>query len=134
MLILLWTVPIYQIIEFKWQIRLSVIQIKWQIRVKALIVLFVKNCTKMSFKENEIKKTRPSTFVSLQWNHLPTNMRILFSHYRREKKYTDVSVIVEGKEIHAHRIVLSVGSKFFRNLFENASQSLPVIGNFLFFF
>lgn len=73
------------------------------------------------------------SIVRLRWDHLTTNSQKMFCYYRREKKYTDVIILVDDKKIHAHQMILSVGSKYFRDIFENASGVSPVIGKFLYF-
>lgn len=60
------------------------------------------------------------------------NTQKMFNYFRREEKFTDVAVEIDGRKIQAHRLILSVGSKYFCELFEKEPAAVPLIGKFQF--
>lgn len=67
--------------------------------------------------------------INLKWEHMAENTQKMVNHFRREEKFTDVAVEIEGRKIQAHRLILSVGSKYFCELFEKQPAAVPLIGN-----
>ena len=53
----------------------------------------------------------------------------LFEEFYRSKSLSDVVIACDGKSIHAHRIVLSAGSEYFRRILASVSnvQQYPVL-------
>ena len=54
-----------------------------------------------------------------RWNEFETNIRFFFQNLRREKNLYDVSLVSEdGHQVKAHKMILSAGSHFFKNIFD----------------
>ena len=57
----------------------------------------------------------------LKWNEFETNIRESFRELRDERSYFDVTLATnDGQLIKAHRMILSVGSKFFHEISKKA--------------
>ena len=64
----------------------------------------------------------------LKWNDFSENLISTFSGLRTDKDLTDMTLACEdGTEIEAHKIVLSAGSFFFRNMLMNKKKGTPII-------
>ena len=60
----------------------------------------------------------------LKWNELERNIRNSFKLFRSEGKLFDVTLSSDdGHQIQAHKIILSAGSDFFRNIFSQCNQN-----------
>jgi len=56
--------------------------------------------------------------IRLEWNDFETTIRNSFKALREEQDYFDVTLACDdGYMIEAHKIILSAGSEFFRNIF-----------------
>ena len=56
----------------------------------------------------------------LRWNEFETNVRQFFEKLRKEQNLFDVSLVSEdGHSMKAHRMILSAGSQFFKNIFDS---------------
>ena len=59
-----------------------------------------------------------SEMYCLKWNEFEENIRNSFKSFRSEGKLFDVTLASDdGHQIQAHKIILSAGSDFFRNIF-----------------
>lgn len=57
--------------------------------------------------------------LHFQWEHFSTNFTYDFWKYFNSGQFSDVKLYTaDGKTFKAHRIVLSVSSKYFRKIFE----------------
>ena len=64
----------------------------------------------------------------LRWNDFETNIRESFRQLRLENDLFDVTLACDDdQQIEAHKIVLSAGSQFFRNLFQKTKHPHPFI-------
>ena len=64
----------------------------------------------------------------LKWNDFSENMISTFSYLRTDQELTDVTLVCEdGTEIEAHKLVLTAGSTFFKNIFKNKRKGTPII-------
>ncbi|XP_031618556.1 longitudinals lacking protein, isoforms H/M/V-like [Contarinia nasturtii] len=63
----------------------------------------------------------------LQWNQHHPNLLTVFSSLLHSNQMVDVTIVMENREIHAHKIVLSACSPFFQNIFLRNSCKHPVI-------
>ena len=64
----------------------------------------------------------------LKWNDFSENVISKFSDLRNNHDLSDVTLTIEdGTQMEAHRIVLSTGSFFFRNIFKNKKKLTPII-------
>ena len=63
-----------------------------------------------------------------KWNDFDLHIRESFKQLRKDKMLFDVTLATDdGQFIEAHRIVLSVGSSFFRDIFTNSDHSNMLI-------
>ena len=61
-------------------------------------------------------------------NDFESNVKNFFRELREESNYFNVTLATDDDQyIQAHRIVLSAGSKFFRDIFRNINHSSPFI-------
>ena len=64
----------------------------------------------------------------MKWNDFDTNIREYFRILREDKGLLDVTLVTDdGQHIQAHKIVLSAGSNFFRNVFLRSKQNSMLI-------
>lgn len=64
---------------------------------------------------------------SLRWNNFNDNMKSGFHDLLRTEDFVDVTIAAEGKLIQAHKMVLSVCSPYFKNIFKTNPCQHPVI-------
>lgn len=55
---------------------------------------------------------------SLKWNNFTNNLSTGFFSHLSESDLVDVTLAVEGHLISAHKLVLSVCSSYFKNIFK----------------
>ena len=64
----------------------------------------------------------------LKWNEFDTTVRDYFKNLRQDKILFDVTLVTsDGKHNQAHKIILSAGSKFFRNIFQKSIHSNNIL-------
>ena len=64
----------------------------------------------------------------LRWSEFESNIRDTFRELREEQDYFDVTLVCDdGEQIEAHKIVLSAGSQFFRDILRKAKHPSPFI-------
>ena len=64
----------------------------------------------------------------LKWNEFEENIRNSFKSFRSEGKLFDVTLATDdGHQIQAHKVILSAGSDFFRNIFSKCIQSSMLV-------
>lgn len=56
--------------------------------------------------------------VFLKWNNFENNLASGFADLLQQEAMVDVTLAVEGKLVQAHKIVLSICSSYFRNMFQ----------------
>ena len=62
--------------------------------------------------------------IRLEWNDFETNIRNSFKGLREEQDYFDVTLACDdGYQIEAHKLILSAGSQFFRNIFRKMKHT-----------
>ena len=65
---------------------------------------------------------------SLKWNDFQENVSSAFSSLREDTKFTDVTLVSEdGKHIHAHKVILSASSPFFKNILKMIKHPSPLV-------
>lgn len=64
--------------------------------------------------------------LRVKWNNFNKVLMFNFEKHRLQEKFTDVTLLAEGKFIKAHRLVLSSTSKYFENIFDKSPES-PLI-------
>ncbi|XP_012521340.1 protein abrupt-like [Monomorium pharaonis] len=68
----------------------------------------------------------PNEF-SLKWNNFSNNLTCGFLSHLSENDLVDVTIAVEGRLLAAHKLVLSVCSPYFKNIFKENPCQHPVI-------
>eukprot|EP00091_Calanus_sinicus_P020448 TRINITY_DN5589_c0_g1_i1.p1 TRINITY_DN5589_c0_g1~~TRINITY_DN5589_c0_g1_i1.p1 ORF type:complete len:171 (-),score=26.08 TRINITY_DN5589_c0_g1_i1:11-499(-) len=66
--------------------------------------------------------------MGLKWNQFEANVRECFKELKAEQSNYDVTLVTDdGYQIQAHKIVLGVGSKFFKDIFRTSTNTNPYI-------
>ena len=66
--------------------------------------------------------------IKLQYSEFQKNVFNSFSQLKSSDSFTDVTLVSEdNKHIQAHKIILSVGSDYFRNILSNKSHPHPML-------
>ena len=63
-------------------------------------------------------KNSLSEQFSLRWNNFSNNLTSGFLSHLTENDLVDVTLAVEGQLLQAHKLVLSVCSPYFKNIFK----------------
>ena len=72
--------------------------------------------------------TNSSDKFCLQWNDFQQNIATTYQDLRKYQDFCDVTLVCEeGKQIEAHRIILSASSTFFNTLLKRNINSHPLI-------
>ncbi|XP_071878673.1 uncharacterized protein isoform X1 [Bombus fervidus] len=77
-------------------------------------------------KINMAKNSLSEQF-SLKWNNFSNNLTSGFLSHLTENDLVDVTLAVEGQLLQAHKLVLSVCSPYFKNIFKENPCQHPVI-------
>ncbi|XP_076378456.1 uncharacterized protein LOC117222385 isoform X2 [Megalopta genalis] len=72
-------------------------------------------------------KNSLSEQFSLRWNNFSSNLTSGFLTHLTENDLVDVTLAVEGQLLQAHKLVLSVCSPYFKNIFKENPCQHPVI-------
>lgn len=54
----------------------------------------------------------------LKWNNFENNLTSGFADLLKQEAMVDVTLAAEGKIIQAHKVILSICSSYFRNMFQ----------------
>jgi len=69
---------------------------------------------------------QPSDRFALRWNDFPDNVTAIFRQLRRDGQLADVTLMCAGgRQVRAHKVVLSSSSSFFRQFLRDHSQPNP---------
>eukprot|EP00096_Caligus_rogercresseyi_P000381 TRINITY_DN1080_c0_g1_i1.p1 TRINITY_DN1080_c0_g1~~TRINITY_DN1080_c0_g1_i1.p1 ORF type:complete len:462 (-),score=150.20 TRINITY_DN1080_c0_g1_i1:501-1886(-) len=63
----------------------------------------------------------------LKWNDFQKSVTSSFAELRRDSNLTDVTIVVEGTQLKAHKVILSACSGAFKELFRSGISKEPVI-------
>ncbi|KAG6804128.1 sex determination protein fruitless-like [Apis mellifera caucasica] len=72
-------------------------------------------------------KNSLSEQFSLKWNNFSNNLTSGFLNHFTENDLVDVTLAVEGQLLQAHKLVLSICSPYFKNIFKENPCQHPVI-------
>ncbi|XP_076170653.1 uncharacterized protein LOC143148307 isoform X2 [Ptiloglossa arizonensis] len=75
----------------------------------------------------KMANTSLSDQFSLKWNNFSSNLTSGFLSHLTENDLVDVTLAVEGQLLQAHKLVLSVCSPYFKNIFKENPCQHPVI-------
>ena len=65
---------------------------------------------------------------SLKWNDFHSNVSKLFSLLRKDENFHDVTLVCDDQQqFHAHKVVLSASSDYFKNILKNTRNSNPFL-------
>lgn len=64
---------------------------------------------------------------SLRWNNFTNNLTSGFMSHLSDKDLVDVTLAVDGQLLQAHKLVLSVCSPYFKDIFKVRPPSTPVV-------
>jgi len=64
---------------------------------------------------------------SLRWNDFEHNISQAFRELRDEADFLDVTLACENEQIQAHKVILSAGSTFFRNILRRNKHQNPLL-------
>jgi len=64
---------------------------------------------------------------SLKWNDFEYNISQAFRELRDEEDFFDVTLACEDEQIQAHKVILSAGSPFFRNILRRNIHQNPLL-------
>jgi len=64
---------------------------------------------------------------SLRWNDFEHNISQAFRELRDEEDFFDVTLACEDEQIQAHKVILSAGSPFFRNILRRNKHQNPLL-------
>ena len=80
-----------------------------------------------SSQNQDIKMSNAET-LCLKWNDFQENILSAFKDLRLEKEFTDVTLACEdGKQIEAHKIVLTASSPLFKSLLKANKHQHPLV-------
>nr|ACO15753.1 Broad-complex core protein isoform 6 [Caligus clemensi] len=65
--------------------------------------------------------------LHLRWNDFESNIKHGFSELRADEEFFDVTLAVGGKQIKAHKVILSACSPFFCSLIKSGSHAHPLL-------
>ena len=66
--------------------------------------------------------------LCLQWNDFKENVSSAFRELRRDKEFTDVTLVCgDGQQVEAHKVVLAVSSPFFQDILMENKHPHPLI-------
>ena len=66
--------------------------------------------------------------LCLQWNDFNENLGSSFRDLRGDKELTDITLACEdGKQVEAHKVILSASSPFFKNILKRNKHTHPLI-------
>ena len=63
----------------------------------------------------------------LKWNEFESNMSTAFRELREDKDLFDVTLACEGKQVEAHKVILSACSPFFRSVLKRNPHTHPLL-------
>lgn len=58
----------------------------------------------------------------LKWNNFENNLTSGFADLLQQEAMVDVTLAAEGRIIQAHKVILSICSSYFRNMFQVKSK------------
>merc|ERR1712183_581873 len=75
----------------------------------------------------DCQRTMTSEKFCLRWNDFETNISSAFREIRDQKDFFDVTLACDDDQIHAHKVILSACSPFFRNVLRRNPHQQPLL-------
>ena len=63
----------------------------------------------------------------LKWNEFESNVSTAFRELREDKDFFDVTLACEGRQVEAHKVILSACSPFFRSVLKRNPHTHPLL-------
>jgi len=79
--------------------------------------------------ENCLLQDNPDDQFSLKWNNFQSNLATGFRDLLEEEVMVDVTVAAEGKFVQAHKVILSICSPYFKDLFKVRNDFIFIQGH-----
>ena len=66
--------------------------------------------------------------ICLAWQDFQENAKITFENLRKDKNFTDVTLVSEdGQQVEAHKMILAASSPFFQQVLERHKHPCPLL-------
>ena len=66
--------------------------------------------------------------ICLAWQDFQENAKITFQNLRKDKNFTDVTLVSEdGQQVEAHKMILAASSPFFQQVLERHKHPCPLL-------
>ena len=65
--------------------------------------------------------------LCLNWNDFAANITITLYDLKKDKDFTDLTLVCADKRVEVHNVVLASSSNFFRRILEDIKHSHPLI-------
>ncbi|XP_015517502.1 zinc finger and BTB domain-containing protein 41 isoform X2 [Neodiprion pinetum] len=86
---------------------------------------YLRTCIARDMAKN--RKNMDNSDYSLKWNNFTSNLTCGFLSHLSDHELVDVTLAVEGKLLQAHKLVLSVCSPYFKEIFKANPCTHPVV-------
>ncbi|XP_046605583.1 uncharacterized protein LOC124298062 isoform X3 [Neodiprion virginianus] len=86
---------------------------------------YLRTCIARDMAKN--RKDMDNSDYSLKWNNFTSNLTCGFLSHLSDHELVDVTLAVEGKLLQAHKLVLSVCSPYFKEIFKANPCTHPVV-------
>jgi len=65
---------------------------------------------------NALAERDPEELFRLKWNDFTDNVMSTMSDIRHDEDFFDVTIAIDGRQLRAHKLILSACSAFFRKI------------------
>jgi len=76
---------------------------------------------------NALAERDPEELFRLKWNDFTDNVMSTMSDIRHDEDFFDVTIAIDGRQLRAHKLILSACSAFFRKLLRTNPAPNPVL-------
>jgi len=76
---------------------------------------------------NTLNERDPEELFRLKWNDFTDNVMATMSDIRHEEDFFDVTIAIDGRQLPAHKLILSACSAFFRKILRTNPAANPVL-------
>ncbi|EEB11767.1 modifier of mdg4, putative [Pediculus humanus corporis] len=121
--------------NFTWPLHYTILNIKktYQNTLRVLeanVLTYIDLTLKVTVRRNitnRLKMENSDDQFSLKWNNFQSNLATGFHDLLQEEDMVDVTLAAEGKMLYAHKIILSVCSPYFKDLFKVNPCKHPIV-------
>lgn len=104
-----------------------VISIFVYVYVSIMLTIFLSRCSLSSREALPTVVTMSMQQFCLRWNNHQPNFISVFSNLLNNETLVDVTLAAEGRQIQAHKVVLSACSTYFQSLFTVNPCQHPIV-------